>query len=50
MPNRRQAIIWTNADLVHWCIYAALGKDELNVTSTNPIGDYKEVNVTIWTA
>ena len=22
---RRQAIIWTNADLIHWRIYAALG-------------------------
>ena len=30
MPNRRQAIIWTNADPTHWCIYAALGVDELN--------------------
>ena len=29
MPNRRQAIIWTNADLNYWCIYAALGGDEL---------------------
>ena len=31
-PNRRQAIIWTNADPVHWRIdlYAALGWDELN--------------------
>ena len=29
MPNRRQAIIWTNADLIHWCIYVALGGDEL---------------------
>ena len=28
-PNRRQAIIWTNADLIHWHIYAALGWDEL---------------------
>ena len=27
----RQAIIWTNADLIHWCIYAALGGDELGV-------------------
>ena len=24
-PNRRRAIIWTNADPVHWRIYAALG-------------------------
>ena len=28
--NRRQAIIWANADPVHWRIYAALGGDELN--------------------
>ena len=26
--NRRQAIIWTNADSTHWRIYAALGGDE----------------------
>ena len=30
MPNRRQAIIWTNAHPIHWRIYAALGEDELN--------------------
>ena len=24
-PNRREAIIWTNADQTHWRIYAALG-------------------------
>ena len=30
MPNRRQAFILTNADLIHWCIYAALGGDKLN--------------------
>ena len=24
-PHRRQAIIWTNADPIHWRIYAALG-------------------------
>ena len=29
-PNRQQVIIWTNADLIHWCIYTALGGDELN--------------------
>ena len=28
-PNRQQAIIWTNADPIHWRIYAALGGDEL---------------------
>ena len=26
--NRQQAIIWTNADPVHWCIYAAPGVEE----------------------
>ena len=30
-PNRRQAFIWTNADPIHWRIYAALGGDELTV-------------------
>ena len=25
----RQAIIWTNADSIHWRIYAALGRDDL---------------------
>ena len=28
-PTRRQAIIWTNADPIHWRIHAALGGDEL---------------------
>ena len=28
VPNRQQAIIWTNADPVDWRIYAALGGDE----------------------
>ena len=29
MPNRRQAISWTNIDPVHWRIYAAPGGDGL---------------------
>ena len=29
VPNRRQVIIWTNADPIHWHIYAALGWVEL---------------------
>ena len=29
MPNRRQIIIWANADPIHWRIYAALGRDQL---------------------
>ena len=28
-PNRRQAIIWTDADPIHWRIYTALGGDKL---------------------
>ena len=32
-PNRRRAIIWTNANLIHWRIYAALGGAELSSTS-----------------
>ena len=36
MPNRRQAIIWTNADPFHWRIYAALWGDELNRWETPP--------------
>ena len=27
-PNRRQTIMWNNADLILWGIYAALGCDE----------------------
>ena len=35
-PNRRQAITWTNADSIHWRIYAALGGDELtNMCATS---------------
>ena len=28
-PNRRQAIVWTNAEPIHRRIYPALGGDEL---------------------
>ena len=30
-PHRQQTIIWTNADPVHRCIYAARGRDELHL-------------------
>ena len=30
-PNR-QAIIWTNADLVYWCTYVSLGINELTIS------------------
>ena len=33
MANRRQAIIWTNAGMIHWHIYAALGGDELTLSA-----------------
>ena len=35
--NRWQAIIWINADLIHWGIYAALGGDELNQMVLNSL-------------
>ena len=31
MPNRRQTLIWINAVLIHWHIYAALGRDDLTL-------------------
>ena len=37
MPNRQQAIIWTNDDLAYWYIYmyASLSHDALIHFSTN---------------
>ena len=29
MLNKRQAIMWSIADPIPWCIYATLGGDEL---------------------
>ena len=34
-PNRRQAVIWTNADPLHWRLYVALGGDELTMLITS---------------
>ena len=31
VQNRPRAIIWTNADPIHWCIYVAPGGDELTI-------------------
>ena len=28
VPNRRKAIVWTNADPIHYRIYAALGEEK----------------------
>ena len=44
-PNRRQAIIWTYVHPIFWCIYVALGGDELKIghqdssTSSDHQGD-----------
>ena len=40
-PNRRQAIIWTNADPVHWRIHTALEGDELIKTWISNYIHYK---------
>ena len=55
--HRRQAIIWTNADPVHWRIYAALGGDELTIDHmlmlphcglVTPHGDINLVQHWLW--
>ena len=45
-PNRRQAIIWTNVDSIHWRIYAALGGDEL--CEAHPWIDIYIVTHSLW--
>ena len=40
VPNRRQAIIWTNADPIQWRIYAAMGGDELKKSSKGVLCHY----------
>ena len=34
--GNKQSYIWTNAELIHWCIYAALGGDELKGVQYQP--------------
>ena len=46
--NRRQTIIWTKADRIHWRIYAARGKEGVNLGYKNiiafvPITDINSV-------
>ena len=36
-PNRRQPIIWTNADPIHWRIYVALGEDVLTLNCDDTV-------------
>ena len=31
MPNSQQALIWTDADLFHWCLYALMRDNELMI-------------------
>ena len=31
MPNKSQAIIWTNDDLIYWERYASMGFNDLNL-------------------
>ena len=40
MPNRRQAITWTNDDPINWRIYATLGGEELIHCSTRITSQY----------
>ena len=37
VPNRRQAIILTDADRIHWRIYVALGGDQIYITDARKI-------------
>ena len=37
VPNRCQAVIWTNTDPIHARIYAALGGDELRCSTVKPV-------------
>ena len=48
-PNSQQAIIWTNFDLVDWCIYAPFGISEIKfgVLIRSPYGICLEENL-IW--
>ena len=40
--NKGHAIIWTNADLIHWCIYVALGGDEfMEIPSCEIINNWR---------
>ena len=41
--NRRQAIIWSNADPIRWRIYAALGGDELMPFSNKILGHLQKL-------
>ena len=44
-PNRRQAIIWANADPIYFHIYTPLGGDEL---TTTPAWIGNRINQKVW--
>ena len=46
--NRRQAIIWTNVDLIVWRIYAALGGDELSLWCNNRVCVSSHIPCFLW--
>ena len=49
--DRLQAIIWTNADRIHWWIYVALGEDPLKDTFAKLTGGnymYLSTIITSW--
>ena len=50
--NQQQGITWTNDDPVHWCIYAALGGDELTIweyiSLKNYIHHLNSMKITFW--
>ena len=41
----RQAIIWTNADPIHWRVYAAVGEDELTSMAIDNLSKAKEIYI-----
>ena len=47
MTNCLQVITWTNDDPVHWCIYAALGEDELTAYF-GAIMTFANINQEFW--
>ena len=47
-PIRRQAIIWTNSEPVHWRIYVALGGDELNHVFDQQYCTHKSSDIYTW--
>ena len=47
-PNMQQVIIWTNADPIHWRIYAVQGEMSSNATLVNRILHFTLSTWTFW--